>query len=126
MRGDLGQRVQAAPVALDGDDARGAGGKQRPRQPARTGPHLDHGHPGEVAGGAGDARRQVEIEQEILAECLQRRQPVPRDHLAKRREIVDMAHAMASLRQSSAARHRAAARLAGFAFPDPAMSSAVP
>jgi hypothetical protein len=41
---------------------------------------------GEVAGLAHDARAEVGIEQEVLAESAARRKPVPSDDLTQRRE----------------------------------------
>ena len=70
MRGDLGERRDRALVALDRDDAGGAFGEQRARQPARARADLDHRDAVERSGGARDAAGQVEIEQEILAERL--------------------------------------------------------
>ena len=64
------QRAARALVALDGDDACGALHQQRARQPARPWPDLDHRAAIERTGGARDAPRQVEVEDEILAEAL--------------------------------------------------------
>ena len=69
-RRDFTQRGQAAMVALDGDDALGALEEQRAREPARPGANLDHGASFERSRGARDAPREVEIENEILAEAL--------------------------------------------------------
>src|SRR4051794_9390424 len=79
----------------------------------------------ERAGGARDARGQVEVQQEILAQRFARRQGVLLDDLAQRRQVVDRAHAglVAAMR---AARRNAAIRLDGLARPVPAMSNAVP
>ena len=92
--GDLRERGDGALVALDGDDAPGAVGEQRAREPAGAGTDLDHGHAVERAGGAGDAGGEIEIEQEVLAERFSRAQIVPFDHLSQRREVVDRAHAL--------------------------------
>jgi len=43
MGGDLGQRRQAARVALDGDHALRARSQDRAREAARTRPDFDHG-----------------------------------------------------------------------------------
>ncbi len=59
---------------------------KRAGQPARPRPDLDHVPPGQVAGLPGDARGQVGVEQEMLAERAARIQPVPRDDLAQRRQ----------------------------------------
>ncbi len=56
VRGDLAERRDRALVALDRDDAR-ALREQRAREPAGTGPDLDHGHAVERAGRARDAAR---------------------------------------------------------------------
>ena len=69
MRGDLVERGDGALVALDGDDAaRRLRASSARVKPARAGADLDHGGALERAGGARDARGQIEIEQEILAE----------------------------------------------------------
>ena len=47
--------------------------QQRARQPARPGADFDHGYAVERAAGARDARGEIEIEQEILAEGFLRR-----------------------------------------------------
>ena len=70
VRGDLGQGRQAARVALDGDDAGGAFQDKGAGETAGARPDLDDGCAGEIAGAAGDAARQVEIEDEVLAEAL--------------------------------------------------------
>ena len=92
------------------------------RQPAGTGPNLDHGDAGERPGGPGDLSGQVEIEQEVLAERLAGLKPVRRNDLAQRRQSVrSEAH-----RVNRSASLIAAMRLAGLATPFPAMSNAVP
>ena len=63
------ERRAAALVALHRDDALCAFQEQRAREAAGTGADLDHGAALERAGGAGDATRQVEIEDEVLAEA---------------------------------------------------------
>ena len=86
----------------------------------------------ERAGRARDARREIEVEQEVLAERLARRQLVAPDHLAQRRQVVDRAHRGATAAPvvcgaaNRAARRSAAIRLVGSARPVPAMSNAVP
>ena len=92
VRGDLRERGDRARVALDRDDAAGAFGEQRAGEAAGPGPDLDHGHAVERTGGAGDARGQIEVEQEILAERFPGGQTVAADDLAQRRQIVDPAH----------------------------------
>ena len=122
MRGDLGQRRQAALVAFDRDHRRRAVGEQRSRQPAGAGADLDDGGALQRSGGARDTAGQVEVEEEILAKRLLRREAVRRDHLAQRRQPVGgEAHGA-----SRAARLSAAIRLAGLATPRPAMSKATP
>ena len=86
--GDLGERRQAAGVALDRDDVAGALGEQRAGQAAGAGADLEHVAGGEVAGAAGDLGGQVEVEQEVLAERLARREAVRGDDLAQRRQAV--------------------------------------
>ena len=71
---DIVERGQRALVALDRDHAPRAERQQRPRQPARTGADLDHGGIFERTCRARDPRREIEIEQEILAERFARRQ----------------------------------------------------
>ena len=89
--GDLGQGGQAARVALDGDHVAGALGEERAGEAAGAGADLEHVAGGEVAGAAGDLRGQVEVEEEVLAERLARREAVRGDHLAERRERVRVA-----------------------------------
>ncbi len=87
-RADLGERRQATRIALDGDDAARALEKKGARQPARTGTDLDHRAPFEGASEAGDAPREIEIEDEILPEALLGPEPVGGDDLAQGRESV--------------------------------------
>ena len=102
-------------------------GKKRAGQAAGAGPDLDHGDAGKRSRGAGDARRQVEVEQEVLAEALAGAKLVAGDDLAQRRQVVERTrHPASSFRLNSAARRSEAARLAGSALPVPAMSNAVP
>src|SRR5438045_2262207 len=80
-----------APVALDRDDAAGIRCEQRARQPARPRTDLDDVHAAErpaliVRGGARDAPRHIQIEDEILPEAPPRHEPMPRDDLAQRRQ----------------------------------------
>ena len=91
--GDLVQRRQRALVALDRDDAPRAERQQRARQPAGTGADLDDGGVLERPRGARDPRREVEVEQEILAQRFARRQGMFADDVAQRRQVVDRAHA---------------------------------
>ena len=109
----------------------GAEREQGARQPARPGPDLDHRHAVERTGGARDAGGEVEIEQEILAERLARREVVAADHLAQRRQVVERGHQPTAARIAAGAVSRdasfsAATRLVGSARPLPAMSKAVP
>ena len=123
--GNLLQRRQRALVALDGDDAPRAQRQQRARQSAGAGADLDDGGVFERARGARDPRGEVEVEQEILAERFAGRQGMLANDLAKRRKVVDRAHAgcVAAMRAAS---RNAAIRLDGLARPVPAMSKAVP
>ena len=76
---------------------------------------------------ARDAPRQIEIEQEVLAEPFAGVEPVCGDCLAQRRQGRDRIHfQMLRRRAISSAISMAAIRLAGSARPVPAMSSAVP
>ena len=59
-------------VALDRDDVARAFEQQRAGEAAGAGPDLDHVGMVERRRGARDAARQVEVEQEILAERLLR------------------------------------------------------
>ena len=94
-------------------------------RPPGPGPISTIGGIFERAGGARDPRGEVEVEQEILAERFAGRQAVLADDLAKRRKVVDRAHAgcVAAMRAAS---RSAAIRLDGLALPVPAMSKAVP
>ena len=92
VRLQLGQRGQAAAVALDRDDLarrrrarRGSGrrGRGRPRRPCA---------PSSGAGNGGDPRQQLAVEDEILAERLGRRQPVAGDDVAQRLRVGAAAH----------------------------------
>ena len=85
--GDLGQRRQAAAVALDGDDPPGAGEKEGAGEAARSRPDLDGRAFGESAGRPRDLAGQVEVEKEILAEGLDRLELVAADDLAERRQL---------------------------------------
>ena len=79
----FGQRRQAAPVALDGDDI-GAGIEQRAGQSAGAGADFINGGAVERAGNGGDARQQLAVEDEILPERLGRLQAVAGDDVAQR------------------------------------------
>ena len=131
VRGNLIERRDGALVALDRDHASPLR-QQGTRQPAGPGADLHRRHALERAGGAGDARGEIEIEQEILAERLSRAKPVPPDHLPQWRQVIEGAHARrtsgdaASAAESRAASLSAAIRLDGSARPVPAISKAVP
>ena len=90
-RGDLLQRGNRALVALDGDDApaRRAPAARASGRPG-PGPTSTTVAPSSGSAGARDARGQIEIEQEILAEGFLGRQPVPADDVAQRRQVVDL------------------------------------
>ena len=133
--GQLGERRQAAVVALDRDDMRGAFEQQGAGEAAGAGPNLDDCDTVERTRRPRDPPRQVEIEEKILPECPMRRQAVAADHLAEGRQRgLRLDHrrsqpaALAPRRRSAIApaRSRAAMRLAGLAVPRPAMSQAVP
>src|SRR6185437_11185980 len=111
-------------VPLDRDDVPCAEREQRAGQSARTGADLDHGCVFERARGAGDPRRQIEVEQKILAERFSGGQRMLTNDLAQRRQVIDRAHAGCIAMR--AASRRAATRLDGLARPVPAMSKAVP
>ena len=68
MFGDLPQRRDGALVAFDRDHAGGAECQERARKAAGTRADLQHRHAGECSRGAGYARREIEVEQEILSE----------------------------------------------------------
>src|SRR5690606_37505589 len=132
---------KAALVPLDGDDPRGAFEQQRAREPAGPRPDLDDGAARQVARDPRDPARQVEVQDEVLAEALFRCQPQARDDLTERRQPVrrglgsrraplpvagHAGAALARLAASRAARSRAAESEAALALPVPAMSNAVP
>ena len=79
----------------------------------------------ERARGARDPRGEVEVQQEILAQRFARGQGMLANDLAKRRKVVDRAHARGIAAMRAASR-KAAIRLDGLALPVPAMSKAVP
>src|SRR5262249_13160814 len=105
--------------------------QQGAREAARARPDLDDGALVERLGSARDAPRQVEVEQEVLAEPLAGIEAVTGDGLAQRRQ---RRHARSHLIHAQVLRRRAmssamaiaAIRLAGSARPVPAMSRAVP
>ena len=126
-RGDRRKCRQAALVFLDSDDARGAFEQKRAGEAARSRADLDDGHAFEGSGGAGDAARQIEIEQEVLAEALLGGEPGRADHLAERGQSIRRAQARSSAaRLMASARRSASIRLRGLALPVPAMPKAVP
>ncbi len=105
----------------------GALDEQRAGEPAWAGAHLDDGHALERTRCAGDAPRQIEVEQEILAEALLRRETCRADHLTQRRQTVGRAHAFPSAWSLMvAASLSASIRLRGLALPVPARLKAVP
>ena len=84
LRLQLGQRRDAAAVALDRDDRR-PGVEQRAGQPARARADLiDALRLRALPGIAAIAREQLPVEDEILAERLACAEPVPRDDVAQR------------------------------------------
>ena len=116
-------------VSEDGTQSKdfdfGAERQQRARQPAGTGTDFDNRRIFERARGARDPRGEVEVQQEILTKRFSSREGMLANDLAKRRKVIDRAHAgcAAAMR---AARRNAAIRLDGLARPVPAMSKAVP
>ena len=118
---ELAERRETAPVALDRDDPAGAGGEQCPRQTAGAGADLDNGRVLEPPGGAGYLARQVEVEQEILAEALACGDAVPADDVAQRRQrkgrAIASQPAARRLAAISAASRSAAIRLSARALP---------
>src|SRR5690606_13053570 len=114
-------------VALHRHHLSRALGEERAGQPARPRPDLDHSQGAEVARRPGDPAGPVEVVGGGLAERPSRRQPVPGDARAGRRQADAPAVAAAARWLASrAARRRAWMRLVGSALPVPAMSSAVP
>src|SRR5580704_14010362 len=103
----------------------GTGIEQRAGQPAGSGSNLDRGAGADIAGGADNARAQIEVEQEMLAKRLVGIQAVTRDHIAQRSERAGHARAAARRRAISSAMRMAAMRLVGSAIPWAAISSAV-
>ena len=79
----LGERRDAAPVALDRDDRR-AGIEQRAGQAAGAGADFIDRCAFERPGDRGDPRQQLAVEDEILAERLARAEPVAGDDVAQR------------------------------------------
>ena len=81
---EFAEGADAAFVPFDGDDRPGVGRQKRAGEPAWAGTDLDDGDPLEVAGRAGDARGQVQIEQEVLAQSAARGKAMAGDDLAQR------------------------------------------
>ena len=81
-RGDGGQRRLAAAVRLDGENFGRTLHQEAARQPAGTRADLDDQRVAERSRGAGDPARQVEIEDEVLAEALLGAKIEALDHLA--------------------------------------------
>src|SRR5581483_4421165 len=126
-RGNRLKRREAALVLFDGDDAGGAFEQKRAGEAAGTGADLDHCHALERAGGAGDASREIEVEQEVLAETLLGGEPRCPDYLAKRGQSVGRAQERSSaMRLMASASLSASIRLRGLALPVPARANAVP
>src|SRR5690606_24219909 len=100
--------------------------QQRTCKAAGTGADLYDGRARKVACGPGNLAGQVEVQQEILAERLLRRQPMALDHFAQRRQAVDAHRAPAAWSASCRASFSAATKLSGFAPPVPASAKAVP
>ena len=79
-------------VDFDGDHVAGALKEQGAGEPPRAGTDLDHGSFGERRRGTGNAPRQVEVEEEMLAEALARIKTVGGDGLAQRRQPGERVH----------------------------------
>jgi hypothetical protein len=71
----LGEGGNAAPVAFDGND-RGTGVEEGAGEPARTRSDLVHALALQIARNASNAREELPVENEILAERLARIQPM--------------------------------------------------
>ena len=83
--GDVDERPQQfdeAGIALHRHDLGDAFVQQRARQAAGAGPDLQHGRTLQRAGQAGDLAGEVQVEQEMLAEALVRRETVRGQALA--------------------------------------------
>ena len=83
---EFGRAPQRARIDLDRHDACGPFEQQRAGEAAGPGSDFDHRALSERAGGASDAARQVEVEQEMLAERLRGIEAVGGDGLAQRRQ----------------------------------------
>ncbi len=88
VRADRVEDRAAALVAFDDGDALGTFEKQRARQSTGAGADLDGRSAGEGAGRARNPPRQIEIEEEILAEPLVGGEISVADHIAKRRQAI--------------------------------------
>src|SRR5262249_25122977 len=131
--GDGLQRRPAALVALDGYRPLASFQEQRAREAAGTGPYLHHRAARQRCRRPGDAARDVEVEDEMLAERLSRGQLQAPHNLTQWREAVGtLAHALLDARDLArwcanlAASCRAAMKLVGRALPVPARAKAVP
>jgi hypothetical protein len=108
----------------------GAGCEQCACQSAGAGADLDDCRMLEPPSGARDPSRQIEVEQEVLAEASACGDAVPGNDLAQRRQRwrrgVAGQPAAVRLDAISAANRSAAIRLSGRAVPWPAIAKAVP
>ena len=97
------------------------------RQAAGARTDFQNVHPIDRPSGADNLGRQIQIQNEILAERLPRAKFVLRDDRTKRGEIINPAQCMPprALAIRPAVR-RALIKLCGFAMPRPAMFNAVP
>ena len=125
-RRNLFERRDTSPVLLDCHHTPRSGIEQSSGQSTGARSHLYNVVIIQRAGRTGDTPRQIEIEQEILPERFLRGQPMPGNDLAKGRQRWTGHVADARWPAISAAIRMASMRLAGCAFPSPAMSSAVP
>src|SRR5262249_45223640 len=125
-------------ITFNSDDTTRTERQQRARKASRARPDFYNCNVLKRFGRARNSRGQIEIKQEILSEGFFRRQTMPADDLAQRREVIDLGHRclrpmryFAGTRVGAVAERRAASasaaiRLDGSAVPVPAMSKAVP
>ena len=99
--------------------------QQGARKPSRTRTHFVDPLPLETSSDRGDARKQLPVEEEILAERLARAEAVPRDDLPQRLRLTGQKPSDRSIAVSAAIRI-AAAIGRGSARSCPAMLNAVP
>ena len=120
---DLGQRGQAAAVFLDRQHVPRTLGQQPTGEATGAGADFQHVAIGHIPRLPCDLGREVQVQQEVLAERFPRGQFVCVDHLAQRRKVVDCTHVFWPICHASLI---ASIMLVGLARPWPAMSKAVP